>query len=640
MTKADDALDLIKDEFTLGVDQYGHPWAVEVNPPMGRHALNAAGGDGFPTAVRALWSLKHGTALDARHLSTAVSTAKGIAQRGPEVVSAPDVKVATSGGGLRVDREAPEVARAVTDFLAEHPRVFVSRNQLVAVTTDTTEGRAMLWPMDKAAPLRSLLHQEVRTYVVDRSGAEVETFCPIEVAGVVAGMPEWPGVRVLDGISRLPLLRPDGTMATANGYDPETRLWLDVDDDLRDLEVPECPTPEEVASAVGVLLGVYSGFPFVGDADRANAIGLGLTAYVRQVVRDLLVPVHVVTAPAQSSGKSILGMTLPGTLAGGHMDAPMSTSPEEQRKSITSVLRSTSAPLLCWDNLEEGSEVESPVLAQLLTTHVWDDRVLGGSEYGRFPNDRIWTVTGNRLTVGPDLRPRAVLVDMDAGMERPEVRTFSQRLDDDEVLRGLRRELVTAAFTVTRAWVLAGMPSRTDGEPMRQFTRWAQAVGGLLEFIGVEGHLGNRSAMDDLDESSAIMAGWLRWLHGHFGGEPFTAHEVVGAISGDEESEEVHPANVAEKIEREPERDTAGRHVFPTGEAPVSARKRSALVRSIGNTLRHSARRYYAGVRVVMDGHDRTRRAIWRLEVLEGAEDVPGLGPPFCDEEEGEWPPF
>jgi hypothetical protein len=62
--------------------------------------------------------------------------------------------------------------------------------------------------------------------------------------------------------------------------------------------------------------------------------------------------------------------------------------------------------------------------------------------------------TGNNLQFGSDLYRRAVLCQMDAGVERPELRTF-KRKDLLKWVKANRAKLVVAGLTVLRAWRVA-----------------------------------------------------------------------------------------------------------------------------------------------------------------------------------------
>ena len=59
----------------------------------------------------------------------------------------------------------------------------------------------------------------------------------------------------------------------------------------------------------GYLLEAICDFPFVEDADRANALGLLITLPLRPAIPGN-VPMAVITAPAPGTGKSLLQDTV------------------------------------------------------------------------------------------------------------------------------------------------------------------------------------------------------------------------------------------------------------------------------------------------------------------------------------------
>lgn len=64
--------------------------------------------------------------------------------------------------------------------------------------------------------------------------------------------------------------------------------------------------------------------------------------------------------------------------------------------------------------------INSPTLANLLTSLVWSDRLLGGNKISSAPNDRLWPATGNNLAIGGAMASRSVWVRIDPAVPRPE----------------------------------------------------------------------------------------------------------------------------------------------------------------------------------------------------------------------------
>ena len=324
---------------------------------------------------------------------------------------------------------------------------------------------------------------------------------------------EWPELRPLFGIVGAPVLRPDGSLLQQPGYDPATCLYLASKVPLE--PVPEEPDSGQVKAAREFLLTTFLGdFPWVSEADKANYLGLLVTPILRSYLRTLI-PFGVVTSTMPGSGKTILTCGL-GMLYGQRV-LTWTHSDEELRKAITSVLADPVGTII-FDNLAEGTVIDSPVLARLITDRTWADRLLGGNKTAAFANDRVWTATGNNLRLGGDMRTRSVLVGLNPDMPRPEERTGFEipNLDQWILAPANQRQVLWHLLVLVADWTRYGAPRR-GGLTMRQFTPWAEAVGGFLAHHGIAGFLANVETVRDIDEEestwTAFFAQW-RKIHG------------------------------------------------------------------------------------------------------------------------------
>jgi hypothetical protein len=215
------------------------------------------------------------------------------------------------------------------------------------------------------------------------------------------------------------------------------------------------------------------------------------------------------------SGKTILTCG-PGMLYGQRV-LTWTHSDEELRKSITAVLAEPVGTII-FDNLAEGTVIDSPVLARLITDRTWADRLLGGNKIGGGANDRLWSATGNNLLLGGDMATRTVLVRLNPDMPHPEERTgFTIPNLDQWILNPAnQRRVLWHLLILVIDWTRGGAP-RQVGITMRQFTPWAEAVGGFLAHHDVAGFLANIQTVRDIDEDNATWTAFLaRWrkIHG------------------------------------------------------------------------------------------------------------------------------
>ncbi|WP_045742277.1 hypothetical protein [Actinoplanes rectilineatus] len=346
-----------------------------------------------------------------------------------------------------------------------------------------------------------------------------------DALGAVLAGKTWPGLPALRGIIGAPVLRRDGTLLQAPGYDPATGLYLASSVDLP--PVPDQPTAEQVATARSFLLDRFlRDFPWSSPADRANYVALLATPILRHYTRSLT-PFALIDATMPASGKSILTGG-PGMLYGQKILTWPDDDDGELRKSITAVF-AEQVGVVIWDNLTEGTVVDSAVLAQLITQREWSDRQLGASRNVASVNDRLWMATGNNLQVGGDMASRTVRVHLDPDMPHPESRDQSgfgiPSLDQWITVPANQLTVLWHLLVLVLDWTRATAP-RAAGLSMRQFTPWAQALGGFLAHHGIDGFLTNISSVRDVDEDAIRWCGFLTAWHDRHGAKPVTAADL------------------------------------------------------------------------------------------------------------------
>ncbi|WP_433687025.1 hypothetical protein ACQP0I_25655 [Micromonospora carbonacea] len=437
----------------------------------------------------------------------------------------------------------PETIRVLKAALVDGvlPDTYVSAGSLVhmeAVSGGLTTGPDDDSPLPVAASavtpagLAGLLAEHAYVYRLktrkgDGGNPEVfeeEVTPPREILSSVLAAKTWPNVPPLRGIIGAPVLRRDGTLLQRPGYDPATGLYLASKVALP--PVPGEPTAEQVREARTFLLSRFlRDFPWASAADRANYVALLATPILRHFTRSLT-PFALIDATMPSSGKTILTAG-PGMLYGQRI-MPWAYSDEELRKSITAVL-AEQVGVVIWDNLAEGTVIDSAVLAQLVTTGVWSDRQLGASRNVATVNDRLWMATGNNLQVGGDMASRTVRVHLDPNMPRPELRDQSgfgiPHLDQWITDPANQLTVLWHLLVLVLDWTRQGAP-RVTGVSMRQFTPWAQALGGFLAHHGIDGFLTNAADVREIDEDETRWRAFLTTWHERHGSRAMTAADL------------------------------------------------------------------------------------------------------------------
>jgi hypothetical protein len=421
----------------------------------------------------------------------------------------------------------------------------------------------------------------------------------------------WPALR---GVVQHPVMRPDGSILSGRGYDPTTRLLLEPDDALGDLQVPETPSDEEVAGAVALLDELIVDFPFGDETSRAAAFALLLAPFVRPAITGPT-PLIWLTAPVPGAGKSKLA-GLAGILTSGSPPPSQALPPsdEDADKLIVSILAG-GARLVLLDNARAGREIDCPPLASALTTTEYAGRLLGQSLMIRHPNLAQWCLTSNAADLSPELARRTVRVHLLPQTERPEERSDFRHPDLEGWARDNRARLVAACLTLCRAWAAAGRPA---GERrLGSFESWSDVVGGILGVAGVPGLLAPQSRAE-LQVASA------------------RDNELADLVTAWAERYGTSPVPVRDLVELADPTDGAG---GPAGECLCPALFGDAgTVRSkstrLGRSLRAAAGRVIQGY-CIMPGPDggprRNRRtyALSRIDDEGGAARGPEVSPRF-----------
>lgn len=384
-------------------------------------------------------------------------------------------------------------------------------------------GRNLVVREVKPSTLRRLVGEHAYAYTLKKESRKVDApWIEIEASPTVGTCLDvldahtWPGVPALVGVTASPVLRPDKTLVQTTGYDEATGLYYAPA--LQFDPVPARPSEAEVNEArTFVVETILGDFPWVDKADLANYLALLISPILR-TYNGSLTPLGAITAATAGTGKTLLAGDIIAALYG-LTSRPWVDSDEEVRKSISTILAGSTKPVVLFDNVPEWKSVDSAMLAKLLTSAQWDDRLLGGNESIDVENDRLWMVTGNSMTFGGDIPSRTVLVRLDAKMSRPDLRDPTEfkignlqawLTDPENAAELLRRLLVLIAD-----WAAAGAPQ--GNYVMRQFTPWARAVGGLLDHHGVHGFLANRSALDAADDAATAWLGFAHMWHTQFG---------------------------------------------------------------------------------------------------------------------------
>ncbi|TAN62713.1 MAG: hypothetical protein EPN20_10660, partial [Magnetospirillum sp.] len=315
--------------------------------------------------------------------------------------------------------------------------------------------------------------------LMNRSGAFVKsggtpTDAPKEIAEALTARPE-SRLPPLKAIITAPLMRPDGSLLDAPGYDQHTGLLFDPMGESFP-PVPHTPTRDDAGAAVAFLMAPFRAFPFKAPADLSVVLSAILTAIQRPVLS--AAPLHAINATVAGSGKGLIVETIT-TIATGRPPAVMFVpkKDDEFEKSLVGEIVGGS-PVIVLDNVEEP--VGIPLLCSYLTESIVSVRPLGTSTKRELPTTAMVLATGNNIAFKGDMDRRVVIATIDPACECPENRDFD--FDPVEIVAVNRGAYVAAALTVLRAFHVAGRPQQRH--PLGSFGEWSRLIRDALIWAG------------------------------------------------------------------------------------------------------------------------------------------------------------
>lgn len=425
---------------------------------------------------------------------------------------------------------------------------------------------------------------------------EVPALFPLEAARRAIDAPEaMVMLRKLHGITHTPMVRADGTILDAPGYDPASGYLFLPGPGVKVRPVPEVPSARDVESAVELLDEMVAGFPWETKEDKANYYGLLLTPLLRMLAPPSY-KAFFIGAHQPGSGKTLLA-DVARALHGGVFRSDMPVDEKEIKSMTTSLLATTSAPVIQVDNVT--GVLRSSYLAGLLTASgEIQERELGKSSNLEFTNDRVWVFTGNNPSLGGDMVRRTITIMIDPNMANPETREFAIQDLGAWVIEH-RNKLLHALMVMIRHWVASGkrMAVRRQSD---SFATWEATVAGILAACGVIGEFdaesGKRAAAGGDDDGLAAL---LDHIYDGWQAREWSVAEMLAAEPDEfrASAREWLPSTILDKLARSEEggRRSLGRWLLNRVGRWVTTEDGTALV------IREA-------------GKNRNKVALWRVE--------------------------
>ena len=319
---------------------------------------------------------------------------------------------------------------------------------------------------------------------------------------------EW-GLRSFRGITTAPILRGDGNIRVADGFDQETGLWCHA---IPALEIAQRPTQADAQAALRRLRVFFQTFPYADAAriadhelgveivDLNKPVGLDestfLTALLTAVCRQSLelAPAYLVRAPKFSGAGTGKGLAVKAVCIIGSGVRPAAFTSghdrEEFDKRLTAALIEA-RPAIFLDNFN-AKELKSDILASVLTESPAMVRPMGQSKTVPLNTRAFVGITGNAVEIAEDMARRILGTNFDAHMENPEQRKFRPGFLDQVFAN--RNRLLSDALTI---WRWGRQNKLQQGKPLGSYELWGEWCRDPLLALGC------RDPVDRIDEIKA-----------------------------------------------------------------------------------------------------------------------------------------
>jgi hypothetical protein len=382
-------------------------------------------------------------------------------------------------------------------LLREGADIYRRGNSLVEVVTDKpVPGLNSMMPTAQLLPVNAERLSQLTGSVIDfrkydkREGAYRSCPPPRELMQHMMARGVRSRLRRISVLAATPMIRPDGSILAATGYDSATEVYLVHNFGLP--SIPEWPTREQGLDALKFAGELFSECAFADKGLGYPFTSLGLSSALSIVVAGMArllmsgIPMLTSTAATPGSGKSFIGTLIGIWLTG--REIPVSNvavgSAGELDKRLTAGLLG-GAPMVHLDNC--NGKLDSELLCQILTESSVAVRPLGVSEEVTISGMPVVLANGNNVQVDENLARRTLLVELDAGMEKPELRHFNLR--PDQLLRENRGVYVAAVLTALRAYLLALQrgDAKAIAPAVGSFRGWSDYARSLMTWYGFRG---------------------------------------------------------------------------------------------------------------------------------------------------------
>ncbi len=423
---------------------------------------------------------------------------------------------------VKLDMELHEQVDGAMLALSTHDNLFQKDGRLVSI--DERSGELIALDDYRVQEMMSEC-AEWLDYSAKDGSYKRKNVPPKRLAEHIAKRQRWQHIRSLRAVTAFPVLDAKGNLHVASGYGGATQTFYAGSLPIR---MPDAPTLHDAKAATGALLDVVCDFPFVDETHKSAWLA-ALLSPLSRFMHEGNIPLVVIQANDRRVGKSKLAGII-ASIVTGKAPATMThvANGDEERKRIGSILLA-GHPVVMIDNVE--SQFGGQNMNALITSRVYEDRFLGRNAILRAENNATWIVNGKNMTLAPDMAQRSLHIRLQCNDEKPELRDGFKYSDLEATVLERRADLLGAALTILRAYVIAGMPPQKL-PAWGSFEPWSRLVRGALVWAGMPDPALTRDELEEeadteLSFEVGLIEGWSeaeRSLNSFTG---LTANEVL-----------------------------------------------------------------------------------------------------------------
>lgn len=308
--------------------------------------------------------------------------------------------------------------------------------------------------------------------------------------------------RKLDVFAELKFVTPspyvhDGKVHYEAGYNADSKIYTN------GLALCDLKRSGSVEEAIAILMHYLGEVPFKTDADVENALSLMLTPIIRPMLPTDMPPLFCVEAASEGSGKTYLAQMLLAPTFGFKAQTTSAPSGETDFKKVLFSLVHSSSLFVIFDNLSGDRILNSPSLAEHITSQRKTDRLLFTQSMGVFDNWGITICTGNNTMFSNELIDRSVSVELISPANKNAMEDFTRDpLKHVITDTAYRSEVLGALVTIVENWIQQGMPENPNAR--HRHRGWSRTVGGVLMSVG----LGDNFLRNDKSVRERKMTDW------------------------------------------------------------------------------------------------------------------------------------